>query len=216
MHRYLKHTTRIDIRGQRFGRLRVLRDSGKRTPTGQVKWLCQCDCGKKKAIWSNSLRTGAARSCGCLAGENWRTHGLSGHKMYSRWASMNERCRNTNALNYPLYGGRGITVCARWKGPNGFPNFLQDMGICPRGKSLDRIDGNFSRSRSDLEAKRPLPIRMCAAIVCALHRRYFRLAALASLELASAAFFTCLRICRRLISATDSARDCFRGQPGSR
>jgi hypothetical protein len=62
--------------------------------------------------------------------------------MYSRWASMNERCRNTNALNYPLYGGRGITVCARWKGPNGFPNFLQDMGICPRGKSLDRIDVN--------------------------------------------------------------------------
>lgn len=53
---------------------------------------------------------------------------------------MRQRCRDENFDGYEDYGGRGITVCARWV--DSFPNFLADMGERPEGKTLDRIDGN--------------------------------------------------------------------------
>ncbi|HZL17749.1 MAG TPA: hypothetical protein VFG23_08390 [Polyangia bacterium] len=53
---------------------------------------------------------------------------------------MRQRCLNPKDHAWPHYGGRGITVCERWLGPDGFPNFLADMGDRPEGMSLDRID----------------------------------------------------------------------------
>jgi hypothetical protein len=52
---------------------------------------------------------------------------------------MIQRCRNPNNLKYADYGGRGISVCARWRS---FENFLADMGERPEGAELDRIDVN--------------------------------------------------------------------------
>lgn len=56
---------------------------------------------------------------------------------YHSWASMVKRCTNPNATRWGHYGGRGITVCARWRT---FANFLVDMGEKPPGLSIDRID----------------------------------------------------------------------------
>lgn len=53
---------------------------------------------------------------------------------------MKARCSNSSNAAYPLYGGRGITVCDRWK--DSFQNFLDDMGERPEGMSIDRIDNN--------------------------------------------------------------------------
>lgn len=53
---------------------------------------------------------------------------------------MKRRCYNANTKDYPGYGGRGITVCDRWR--NDFAAFLFDMGIRPPGASIDRIDNN--------------------------------------------------------------------------
>lgn len=53
------------------------------------------------------------------------THGMSKHKLYAVWNAMNQRCRNPKQRDFRLYGGRGITVCDRWKR---FENFLSDMG----------------------------------------------------------------------------------------
>ena len=60
------------------------------------------------------------------------------HFMYGAWAGMVNRCHNPNNASYPRYGGRGITVCERWRK---FKNFLADMGERPEGMTLDRIDG---------------------------------------------------------------------------
>lgn len=59
---------------------------------------------------------------------------------------MRQRCTNPNNAKYRQYGGRGIKVCDRWMGADGFANFLNDMGNPPSlGYSLDRIspDGNY-------------------------------------------------------------------------
>lgn len=58
-------------------------------------------------------------------------------RTYNTWAMMKQRCQNPKAKDYPLYGGRGISV---WDGWEEFDEFLADMGKRPAGKTLDRID----------------------------------------------------------------------------
>lgn len=57
------------------------------------------------------------------------------NKTYLAWQNMNGRCFNPALPNYHNYGGRGITVCERWRD---FANFLADMGECPPGLTLER------------------------------------------------------------------------------
>jgi len=63
-------------------------------------------------------------------------------KEYECWTSMIQRCTNPNKRGYKDYGGRGITVCEQWRS---FEQFFADMGSCPRGYSIERIDndGNY-------------------------------------------------------------------------
>lgn len=83
------------------------------------------------------------QSCGCLisditASRNY-IHGHPKDATYWSWAHMIQRCENTKNKSYKDYGGRGITVCDRWKT---FKNFLADMGDKPTGLLLDRIDNS--------------------------------------------------------------------------
>ena len=140
---------RIDLTGQRFGRLLVLRPS--HTDKWQNwHWLCLCDCGASHTVQTGCLRRGISRSCGCLQREEVRgnkhgqTHGMSNSPEYKSWVSMGVRCFNKTTDYYHNYGGRGITVCPEWR--ESFEAFYRDMG--PRlslGHTIDRIDndGNY-------------------------------------------------------------------------
>jgi len=61
-------------------------------------------------------------------------------KTMTTYKSMMDRCYNPNCKAFVNYGGRGITICDRWKGS--FINFLEDMGEKPEGLSIERIDCN--------------------------------------------------------------------------
>lgn len=54
----------IDLTNQRFG-FWMVENRGKNTESGHAQWLCLCECGIKRLITSNSLRTGNSTSCGC-------------------------------------------------------------------------------------------------------------------------------------------------------
>ena len=76
---------------------------------------------------------------------SYNTHGMSRTPEYIAWQQMKDRCFNPNHKQHSDYGGRGITVCDRWK--NSFQNFFLDMGSRPTAKhSLDRIDNNADYS----------------------------------------------------------------------
>lgn len=64
--------TRIDLTGETFGRLTVLRFS--HTVRGQSVWLCRCTCGKEVMAEARRLRRGEKKSCGCLRSSNLKRH----------------------------------------------------------------------------------------------------------------------------------------------
>ena len=66
-------------------------------------------------------------------------HGRSKTITYFKWKRMRQRCNNPKDRKYPDYGERGIIICKRWDDYN---NFLADMGECPTGLTLGRIDNN--------------------------------------------------------------------------
>lgn len=108
-------------------------------------WLCRCDCGRSIRIMIGNLSRGNSRSCGCLKSElsaiRMTTHGMSRLPENKIWKDMKLRCLNPKYRSYPRYGGRGITICARWL--NDFSAFFADMGPRPsRNHTIERTDNN--------------------------------------------------------------------------
>ena len=142
------------LRGDRFERMVVISDVFR---FGRLRRVtCQCDCGVRKDVTVCKLYAGETRSCGCAKIDRARSLGSQnrrhGHSIdgrtptYLTWQSMILRCENPKTNSYHRYGGRGISVCQRWRGHGGFQNFLTDMGERPNGRTLDRVDpdGNYT------------------------------------------------------------------------
>jgi hypothetical protein len=113
--------------------------------------LCECGCGQPAPI-ATVTEHGRGYVKGqphrFVFGHNLRVRQVKhGHDVgnqktptYSSWCAMRARCLDPNHRAYPNYGGRGITICARWEQ---FQNFLADVGERPsKAMTLDRIDPN--------------------------------------------------------------------------
>lgn len=96
--------------------------------------------GYCNACYQRLHKTGDIR-LKCLTGPH--TKGATKHPLYRTWTGMMTRCYNVKNKDYPRWGGRGIKVCERWRRkPDGFWNFVEDMGDRPEAHTLDRIDDN--------------------------------------------------------------------------
>lgn len=97
------------------------------------------------------------------------THGASKSKIYMAWQSARQHTLNPQSPRWPSGGGRGITICARWTGPDGYATFIADMGPPPAGRfRLVRLDpdGDYTPANCRWRPCKPRPapavIRLCA------------------------------------------------------
>lgn len=131
------------IVGERFNLLISIRESHRNKHGRRMCWFL-CDCGVLCCKDFHQVRYGNTRSCGCLsrsmARERMTKHGDSGHPLYGVWRSMVSRCENSGHPQFHVYGGRGISVCAKWR--DSFAEFAEYMGDRPEGTSVDRIDND--------------------------------------------------------------------------
>lgn len=117
----------------------------------------KCGCGNTKVIIKSNVASGGTKSCGCLrrkrSSARFTKHGHKAGgkrtKAYVAWVNMKSRCYNPNRKDYADWGGRGITVCDRWK--DSFDNFLADMGEPLPGKTLGRKDNDGPYSPDNCE-----------------------------------------------------------------
>lgn len=132
----------------KYGKLTILNTEYRYSRTG-VKMLsanCVCECGNIKTAWMVEIKRGHTKSCGCLKQYRVNKNYKKFFNTYNVWRSMVKRCTNNKDLAWHNYGGRGITVCKRWKN---FDFFLEDMGEKPKGLSLDRTDNNKGYSKEN-------------------------------------------------------------------
>lgn len=129
--------------GTRWGLLTAVRPTGRRK---HEVWLLRCDCGAECERTTNNLRAGVRHSCGCETSRPNLTHGGRYSREYRQWQGAKARCHNPHNKDFKRYGARGIVVCDRWR--DSFTAFRSDMGSCPLGMTLERIDtnGNYEPS----------------------------------------------------------------------
>ena len=148
---------RIDLTGQKFGRLTALYP----VPNNnyRTRWHCICDCGNTKDVLQQSLCNGHVRSCGCYrierdkekisalnASMNRESHNETKTRLYRIWIGIKSRCFDKNHSSYKKYGYRGITMCDEWRiSFLSFKEWSISNGYSD-SLSIDRIDvnGNYS------------------------------------------------------------------------
>lgn len=160
-----KRSQRIDLIGQRFGRLIVLEFVESKFTVGGCLWLCECECGNRLIRRTGSLRDSvnntSCRQCLTKTRSNnchLKTHGLcrlGQTRLYKVWKSMRQRCTNKNNPVFKNYGSKGILICPEWLSYPKFKEWAESHQYSndglPRHKStltIDRIDpdGNYEPS----------------------------------------------------------------------
>lgn len=141
-----------NLLNETFGKWTVIAPAIRADRTGKRMWLCRCECGTQATVQQGNLTSGLSKQCLECSGkrlpESTTKHGQAraGKETpeYRAWKGMMERCRNPRNQAWKNYGGRGITVCARW---HDFAAFLADMGPKPTPThTLERRDNNVGYS----------------------------------------------------------------------
>jgi hypothetical protein len=140
------------IVGDRFGQLTLLKRLAERH-RGNVVGLWLCDCGATKKLPVSRVKSGNAKSCGCLKLRHGHSVGRSKTPEYSAWMAMRARCGAASGRDFEAYVSRGITVCSRW---DRFETFLEDVGPKPSpAHSLGRRDNDGSYEPSNCRWETP-------------------------------------------------------------
>lgn len=157
---------RENIIGQRFNRLVVVRDDGTRSAKGDIKWLCQCDCGKQIHALGYRLKRGLTKSCGCLNDEKRRQRfkDLTGtetenfkiiDKAYSKnkrvwWNCICKHCGQSVILNNNLIDHQASCGCLRGASKE-FMDSIRDSenlkSTKPTAKSTTGVRGVYFNKR---------------------------------------------------------------------
>jgi hypothetical protein len=130
------------------------------TYPGSELGIFRCVCSNYFVSNLRHVKEKRSTSCGCRDYERRCSRdGFSAdpeYKVaYKAWISLNYRCNNNNteSKDYYNYQIRQITVCDRWKleNPNGFNNFIKDVGNVPSDMSepsIERlnVNGNYEPS----------------------------------------------------------------------
>ena len=124
----------VDITGNRYGHMVVL-GLDHIDKFNKSYWKCRCDCGNEFVRAKSRIRISPINACGkCnytkLEKKYKITHGDSPkeamyHRLYNIWTGMKKRCYQPYHTYYNRYGGRGITICDEWLGPNGYVTFKE-------------------------------------------------------------------------------------------
>ena len=137
---------RVNLTGNKYGKLEVLSFSHTTPSNSMSNYLCKCACGNEKVITHGSLQSGSALSCGC---EQYKTgeashgfkHGKKHTKAYKSWCKIKARCYNDKSQDYPMYGAKGIIMDEDFR--SDFIAFYTEIGDSPENNhtwSVDRID----------------------------------------------------------------------------
>lgn len=138
--------------------------------------IAQCECGRTKRLFKQSLSYGTSLQCHGCAGRKTATkhgHNCKGKTSpeYRAWCNAKNRVFNPNNDNY---GGRGITMCDRWI--ESFPNFLEDIGLRPSSKhSLERIDNNGDYEPNNVRWALPMEQNKNRSITFKVNGEYINL-----------------------------------------
>lgn len=118
----------INMAGKRYNSLTAIKFAKKNKHNGNSIWLFKCDCGEIVEIDGYKVRKGKTVDCKKCSSERTRQvsikHGMSETVEFTTWLNIQSRCSNKKSKTYKYYGGRGIAVCDRWLGENGFINFF--------------------------------------------------------------------------------------------
>lgn len=136
-----------DLKGQTFGRLKVIRSYGLDKHNRKL-WACECECGNTVVVNSSHLVSGHTKSCGCLQKDlvikNNTTHGGTHDRLYVVWRNIKRRCENPKDNSYRFYGGKGVKVCNEWQDYSNFRKWAIQSGYDKNAKiydcTIDRID----------------------------------------------------------------------------
>lgn len=137
----------IDITGQTFGSLTVLRKAPFKNHRGMPLWECECVCGEHITALSWNLRHGVTSSCGCQSRKLrhqvqvlWKTS--EEQALSCVYMAMKQRCYDINCKSYSNYGARGISICDEWRNnKRAFIMWGVQSGF-QLGLAIERIDNN--------------------------------------------------------------------------